>query len=118
VQHDLFHSAYLSPVQDEQEDWDNDLASRVYALHRQLLVAVTGDEPPDAFYACQGGISFKVGACSGLTFQQRLAMLRSRSENDRLHLLEAHLQERIPELQRTLDMARQVAAAFALDQAG
>jgi len=90
----------------------------VYALHRQLLVTVTGDEPPDAFYQCRGGISFKVGGCSGLTFQQRLHLLKSRSENDRLELLEQHLTSSLPEIQRALEMARQVAGTFALDQAG
>jgi len=118
VQFHLYHSARLKEWEDDQEDWDNELASKVYALHRQLLVTVTGDEPPDAFYQCRGGISFKVGGCAGLTFQQRLHLLKSRSEDERLQLLEQHLSGTLPELQRSLEMARQIAGTFALDQAG
>lgn len=118
VQFHLYHSACTRDVEDERPDWDNDLASRVYALHRQLLFTVTGDEPADSFYQCHGGISFKVGGCAGLTFQQRLHLLRSRSEDERLEILEAHLREALPELQRSLEMARQIAGTFTLDQAG
>ena len=110
----MYYSASVTSVRDEEEDWDNDLANRVYAMHRQLLVAVTGDEPPDSFYAAEGGIAFRVAACSGMNFRDRLDLLKSSAENERLRRVEAHLKNVLPEVQRALDVARNVAGAFAL----
>lgn len=114
MQFHLYHSAKTSPVRDEEEDWDNDLANRVYALHRQLLVAVTGDEPPDSFYAAEGGIAFRVAACAGMDFRSRFRLLKTRGENDRLRQVEEHLNTTLPEVRKALDTARNVAGAFAL----
>jgi len=114
VQFHLYPSAHVLPVHDVEEDWDNDLANRVYALHRQLLVAVTGDEPPDSFYSAEGGISFRVAACSGMDFRSRLQLLKSSRENERLQQVEAHLTDALPRLTLELEQARNVAGAFAL----
>lgn len=110
----LYPSASVTPVRDEEEDWDNELANRVYALHRQLLVTVTGDEPPDSFYSVEGGIAFRVASCSGMNFRDRLELLKSRSENERLAKVEAHLQKTLPEVRQALEVARNVVGAFAL----
>lgn len=117
LQLQLYHSAKCREVLDEEIDWDDDLATRVYALHRQLLVTVTGDEPPDAFYQQPGGISFKVAACGGMTFTQRLKLLKSTSENERLKLVEAHLERKLPVIREVLPMLRNIAGAFSLAQA-
>jgi hypothetical protein len=110
----LYPSAQIVPVLDKEEDWDNDLANRVYAAHRQLLVEVTGDEPPDSFYAAEGGIAFRVAACGGMDFRSRLWLLKSSSENDRLRMVEDHLKTTLPQMTRVLGQARSVAGAFAL----
>lgn len=112
----LYHSAKFLAVTDEEEDWDNDLANRVYAMHRQLLVTVTGDEPPDAFYQQEGGIALKVGACSGMDLRTRLKLLKSRSENERLRLVEGHLQGVMPLIQDVLPRLQSIAGSFALSQ--
>lgn len=114
VQIHLYTSAQILPFNDTEEDWDNGAATRVYALHRQLLVAVTGDEPPDAFYAAEGGIGFRVGACCGLDFRSRLSLLKSTSENERLAWLEKHLTQALPQISLALEQARSIAGTFAL----
>lgn len=111
-----YHSAKFLAVKDEEEDWDNVLANRVYALHRQLLVTVTGDEPPDSFYEQEGGIAFKVAACSGMDMRNRLKLLKSSRENERLQLVEGHLQGIYPLIQDILPRMQGIAGSFALSQ--
>ncbi|MDA3873205.1 MAG: LON peptidase substrate-binding domain-containing protein [Kiritimatiellae bacterium] len=113
----LYHSAKFLAVKDDEEDWDNELANRVYALHRQVLVAVTGDEPPDSFYEQEGGIAFKVAACGGMDMRNRLKLLKSSSENERLRLVEGHLQGIYPLIQDVLPRMQSIAGSFALSQA-
>jgi Lon protease-like protein len=110
----LYHSVKFITMQDETEDWDNELANRVYALHRQLLVTVTGDEPPDSFYQQEGGIAFKIASCSGLDFRSRLKLLKLRTENERLLLVEAHLKGYYPLIQDVLPRLQSIAGSFAL----
>ena len=117
VQKHLYPSAKIKPWEDEEEDWDEELATRVYSLHRQLLVTVTGDEPPDSFYATEGGISFKVAACAGVENRIRLRLLKSRSETERLTLLETYLKELLVQTRDLLPRLQNIAATYALTQA-
>lgn len=112
----LYHSAKFLAVLDDEEDWDDELATRVYALHRQLLVTVTGDEPPDSFYQQEGGIAFKVAACSGMDMRNRMKLLKSHSENERLRLVEGHLQGVLPLIQDLLPRLKSIVGSFALSQ--
>lgn len=116
VQFHLYHSAKFKTVTDESEDWDNELANQVYALHRQLLVTVTGDEPPDSFYNQAGGIAYKVGACSGMNFRSRAKLLKLRDETQRLQLVLHHLQATVPLIQAVLPQMHSIAGTFALTQ--
>jgi Lon protease-like protein len=113
----LYHSAKTLPWEDEEEDWDDELATRVYALHRQLLVTVTGDEPPDSFYAQEGGIAFKVAACAGVDNRTRLYLMKSKSETERLNLLRNYLEDLVPKTQDLLPRLQTIATHFALTQA-
>jgi len=117
VQKHLYHSAKIEALEDEDEDWDDDLATRVYALHRQLLVTVTGDEPPDSFYATEGGIAFKVAACAGVDNRTRLQLLKSTSESERLHMIEEHLETLLLQTRDILPRLQSIASNFALTQA-
>lgn len=116
IQFHLYHSAKFKTVCDESEDWDNELANQVYALHRQLLVTVTGDEPPDSFYQQAGGIAYKVGACSGMNFRSRAKLLKLRDETQRLQLVLHHLQATVPLIQAVLPQMHSIAGTFALTQ--
>jgi len=117
VRFHLYHSADTRPYEDEETDWDDDLATRVYALHRQLLVTVTGDEPPDSFYNREAGIAFKVAACAGVDNRTRLHLLRSTSETERLRIVETHLQDLLPKARDLLPRLHTIAGNFALTQA-
>jgi Lon protease-like protein len=117
VQQHLYHSAVTKPWEDEEPDWDDVLATRVYGLHRQLLVVVTGDEPPDSFYAEEGGISFKVAACAGVENRIRLRLLKARSETERLSLMAEYLEDLLPKTRDLLPRLQTIAANYALTQA-
>ncbi|WFB36646.1 LON peptidase substrate-binding domain-containing protein [Kiritimatiellota bacterium B12222] len=112
----LYHSAKYVEVEDEAEDWDNELANQVYAMHRQLLVTVTGDEPADSFYQQEGGISFKVAACSGMNFRSRAKLLKTRDETERLQMVLDHLQCTLPLIQAVLPQMHSIAGTYALSQ--
>lgn|GEM_PF-1248046 len=116
VQFHAYHSAKFHEIIDETEDWDNELANEVYAMHRQLLVTVTGDEPPDSFYQQAGGIAFKVAACSGMNFRSRVKLLKSRDETERLQMVLHHLKSTLPLIQTVLPQMHNIAGAFALFQ--
>lgn len=116
LQKHLYFSVRTHPWEDIEEDWDEDLATRVYSLHRQLLVTVTGDEPPDSFYATEGGISFKVAACAGVDQHTRMQLLKSKSESERLILIEQHLASLLPRARDLLPRLQSIAANFALAQ--
>lgn len=117
VQKNLYHSAVIRPWEDEEEDWEDDLATRLYSLHRQLLVVVTGDEPPDSFYAQEGGIAYKVAACAGVDNRMRLHLLKAQSETERLNLMIDHLEELLPQTRDLLPRLQTIAANYALTQA-
>jgi len=116
AQYHLYKSAKFHEVTDESEDWDNDLANQVYAMHRQLLVTVTGDEPADSFYQQEGGISFKVAACSGMNLRSRVKLLKSHNENERLQLVLDHLKCTLPLIQAVLPQMHSIAGTFSLMQ--
>jgi Lon protease-like protein len=117
VQKHLYLSAKVEAWEDEEEDWDDDLATRVYALHRQLLVTVTGDEPPDSFYSTEGGISYKVAACAGVDNRTRLRLLKSRSESERLTLMADHLESMVKQVRDLMPRLQSIASTYALSQA-
>jgi len=111
-----YTSARVSGWNDVEEDWNENLATRVYALHRQLLVTVTGDEPSDSFYENRNGISFIAAASGGMDFRSRLDLLRSRSENERLAKVLVHLEEMIPLMQKAMPAMQGIAGSYALWQ--
>lgn len=98
------------------EDWDEELATRVYALHRQLIVACTGDEPPDAFYQRREQLSFAVAACSGFTVEEKQRLLAFSTENERLDYVRGHLETVLPFLQRAIPMWKEIVSAHTLAQ--
>ena len=117
VQKNLYHSAVIQAWEDEEDDWDDDLATKVYGLHRQLLVVVTGDEPPDSFYAQEGGIAYKVAACAGVDNRMRLHLLKAKTETERLNLMVDYLEELLPKTRDLLPRLQTIAANYALTQA-
>lgn len=109
-----YESARIHDFRDQTEDWDDDLATHVYGLHRQLLVLATGDEPPDSFYNRREGLAFAVGACSGLDAETQRRFLSMTDENERLRLLEAHLQALLPRMREMVPIWKSVVASFAM----
>lgn len=100
----------------EDGNWDENTATSVYALHRQLLLVCTGDEPPDQFYQSRDCLSFPVAACSGLDLAEKRHLLTLPDENERLIYVKALLQKRLPFLQRAIPVWKDVLSSFTLSQ--
>lgn len=109
-----YDSVRAEDILSSGEDWDEELATRVYALHRQLIVACTGDEPPDAFYQRREHLSFAVAACSGFTVEEKQRLLSFSSENERLAYVRGHLETVLPFLQRAVPMWKEIVSSHTL----
>ena len=101
---------------DKEEDWDEGLATEVYALHRQLLVACTGDEPADAFYQERRHLSFPVAACSGFSTEEKRRLLSFDHENERLAYVKGHLERMLPFMQRAVPLWKNILGTYSLSQ--
>jgi Lon protease-like protein len=103
-----YRQASVSLFQDEESDWDERLANRVYADYGQLIQRVTGDTPSDAFYSGKPGLSFLMAPTSGLALDDKQALLEMRSENHRLAFLEQHLARLLEKVPDVLQAVRSV----------
>ncbi len=109
-----YESGRVSDYGDLSSDWDDALANRVYALHRQLLVTVTGDEPPDALYHQREALSWVVAACCGLDASDKIGLLLLRDENERLRRVLAALENLQPLLAAAMPKIHGILASYAM----
>jgi Lon protease-like protein len=79
---ELYKTADISWVEDTQPDWNEELATEAYQLHRTLTHLVLGEFASDTAYSGNN-------------------LLEVRSENERLLMLIEYLKNLLPELQRT-----------------
>lgn len=111
-----YDSVKVEVCDDEEADWDETLATEVYALHRQLLVACTGDEPADAFYQERRNLSFPVAACSGFSTEEKRRLLSFDHENERLAYVKGHLERMLPFMQRAVPLWKNILGTYSLTQ--
>jgi len=109
-----YDSVRVEDDPDDTVDWDDELATRVYALHRQLLFACTGDEPSDRFYEQRRSLAFAIASCSGFSGQAKREFLVLRGENQRLMVLRRHLETLLPILRTVLPAWKDILASHAL----
>lgn len=111
-----YDSAGIETYTDLGDDWDETLATMVYALHRQLLVVATGDEPPDSFYERRESLAFALGACAGFSLAQQREFLLLRDENIRLERVITQLRHLLPLFQSAIPLWKNVIASYSLAQ--
>lgn len=109
-----YDSARVESLRDTDGDWDEDLATRVYALHRQVLVLSTGDEPSDRFYESRESLAYAVAACSGFEAQAKRELLALEKENQRLMVVRHHLETLLPLLQKMLPVWKDILSSYSL----
>lgn len=111
-----YDSALVTFDPDEDVDWDETLATHVYALHRQILLICTGDEPADAFYQSRRNLSFPVAACSSFDTREKRHLLTLPDENARLAYVKGHLDKLLPFLQRAIPIWKDILSNYSLSQ--
>jgi len=109
-----YDSARVQAFPDLSSDWDDALANRVYSLHRQILLTVTGDEPPDSLYQQREGLSWVVAACCGMEPGAKLDLLGLRDENERLRRVLAELERLHPQLAAAMPKIHGILGAYAM----
>ena len=109
-----YDSVQSGPCPDLDSDWDEALATKVYALHRQLLFCAIGDEPSDRLYQQKESLAYSVAGLSGLDTGQKRVLLASRSEDERLRLILEHLETFLPQLQRILPAWKDILGSYTL----
>lgn len=98
---ELYKTADISWVEDTQPDWNEELATEAYQLHRTLTHLVLGEFASDTAYSGKESLSFTIAQSSGLNPEAMHNLLEVRSENERLLMLIEYLKNLLPELQRT-----------------
>jgi Lon protease-like protein len=109
-----YDSARVEVLRDDDGDWDEDLATRVYALHRQVLVLSTGDEPPDRFYESRESLAYAVAACSGFEAQAKRELLALEQENRRLIVVRHQLESVLALFQTALPVWKDILSSYSL----
>jgi Lon protease-like protein len=109
-----YDSARVEMLRDPAEDWDEALANHVYALHRQVLVLSTGDEPSDRFYESRESLAFAVAACSGFEAQAKRELLALERETQRLMVVRHHLETLLPVLRTALPVWKDILSSYSL----
>lgn len=69
---------------DERTDWDEQLATEAFNLHRGLIQVITGQKPKDKLYAGIPDLSFLIASSVSLDVGRKQELIESRSEDDRL----------------------------------
>lgn len=109
-----YDSARVERLHDATGDWDEALATRVYALHRQVLVLSTGDEPSDRFYESRESLAYAVAACSGFEPQAKRELLALEQEDQRLMVVRHQLERILPLLQSALPVWKDILSSYSL----
>lgn len=94
------------PVDDE---WDDELATQAYTLHRQIFERLSGTRIPENAYGNRTTLSMYIASLAGLPSSDKLELLRMRSENERLRFLVHRMQTLLPQIEKvesTRDMMR------------
>jgi len=105
----LYDRAVVRWMDDTIRDWDEDLATGVFSLHRLLLQLVRQGRAPDsAVYSGLNHLSFTTGFAVGMDPMKKQKLLEMRSENERLEAITAHLTELIPQLKAVAELQHEI----------
>lgn len=114
---DLYDCAEITWIDDDpDDDWDEALATRAYALHRRVFEILNGSPIPDTAYCRKTTLSMHIGQLAGLAPRQKVELLRMRRENERLQFLVDHLHRLLPVVEQAEAARQQIQDAWAVAQ--
>ena len=99
-------------LHDTTTDWDADLATRAFSLHKALIEAVTGAAPDDDTYSGHTSLSFFLAPSCGLTARAKNALLELRTEDERLEALTQQMELLLPQIDTVLTTMRSIAGSW------
>ncbi len=82
-----FPKAVATSYVDERADWDEQVATEAFNLHRALMQIITGQKPQDNLYAGIPDLSFLIASTVSLDVVRKQELIESRSEDDRLRFV-------------------------------
>jgi ATP-dependent Lon protease len=103
--------------EDNRGDWSETLANEAFNLHRALIQFITGTRPDDRLYAGTAQLSFTLAATLSLGVDVKQELIESRSEDDRLALLVAHMTDLMHKCEEVQMAARAIQGNWQLHQA-
>lgn len=112
-----YDSAQIEMVVDDEDDWDEALATRAFTLHRAFILMITGAEPEEESYSGRTSLSFFLAQTAGMMALQKQALLEMRSENSRLELLIRHFEKLINRIKTVQQVVQSVRGSWEIQQA-
>lgn len=112
-----YDSAQIEAITDEERDWDEDIATKAFALHRALILMVTGAEPADESYSGRTSLSFYLVQTAGMMALQKQALIEMRSENRRLEFLIRHFEKLINRIKTVQHVVQSIRGSWEVQQA-
>lgn len=94
------------PDVEAEEAWDEALATDAFQLHKALIGHVTRDEVGNEVYSGLENLSWLIGSTCGMPPEIKQGLLESRSESERLRMLEGHIRILLPQM-KVFDLMRQ-----------
>jgi len=115
----LYDRALVDWLQDFSEDWDDQLATGVFTLHRLLIQLVRKGTAPDAeIYGGLNHLSFTAGFASGLDPETKQQILEMQTEDERLQAIASHLTRLLPQLKAIAELQNEVDQKWSLLEEG
>lgn len=104
-----YDRALIEWMQDLSEDWDDQLATGVFTLHRLLIQLVRqGNAPAAEAYGGLNHLSFTAGCASGLDQEEKQSIIEMRTEDERLQAIAGHLTRLLPQLKAVAELQNEV----------
>jgi len=111
----LYDRALIEWLQDQSEDWDDQLATGVFTLHRLLIQLVRQGTAPDSeVYGGLNHLSFTVGCASGLDPEEKQKIIEMQTEDERLQAIARHLTRLLPQLKSIAELQNEVNQKWSL----
>jgi len=110
-----YDQALIEWVRDETEDWDDQLATGVFTLHRLLIQLVRqGNAPAAEVYSGLNHLSFTTGCAAGLNPEDKQKIIEMRTEDERLRAIASHLTRLLPQLKAVAELQNDVDQKWSL----
>lgn len=111
-----FPVAKAAVLEDEQSDWDEQLATEAFNLHRLLIQMITGAKPVDKLYEGMAGLSYVIGSSISLDVGRKMQLLVLRSEDERLKMLIKIMKQLIKQVEAVHKAARSIQGYWELQK--